>query len=300
MKPILRIYAADMRGVFRNWAAAVIVLGLAVLPSLYAWFNIVASWDPYGQTGGLPVAVANLDQGATLRGHELRLGDEIVRSLKDNRNIGWTFTDPERAIRGVEHGDYYACIVIPEQFSARIATVLSDNPQKAELAYYVNEKINAVSPKITGKGASGIIEQVNRNFIQTANGTIFRIFNEIGVELQTELPTLLTLRDTVFKLEALLPDIERAANTAAEDVRKAQRIVADVQARLPAVEKLAQDGALLADRLAAALDGGANAVSAAGPFVAQNLRLAQTAVDAAAQLAGTLRDGLADPAASSA
>lgn len=202
MKPILRIYAADIHRIATNLAAAVIVLGLILLPSLYAWFNIAASWDPYSQTGGLPVAVANRDQGASLRGKAVNLGNEIVESLRSNRNIGWTFTGEEQAIRGVEHGDYYACIIIPENFSAKIGTVLSDNPQKAELVYYVNEKINAVSPKITGKGASGIIEQVNRNFIQTANGTIFRIFNEIGIELEAGLPTILTLRDAVFKLEA--------------------------------------------------------------------------------------------------
>ncbi|RKN80658.1 YhgE/Pip domain-containing protein [Paenibacillus ginsengarvi] len=296
MKPILRLYASDMRGLFRNWAAAVIVLGLAVLPSLYAWFNIVASWDPYSQTGGLPVAVTNLDQGASLRGRALNLGDEIVSSLKDNRNIGWTFTDKEEAIRGVEHGDYYACIIIPDTFSERIATVLSDVPQKAELVYYVNEKINAVSPKITGKGASGIIEQVNRNFIQTANGTIFRIFNEIGIELQAELPTLLTLRDTVFKLETMTPEIEQAAAVAAGDIRKAEQIVAGVQARLPDVIRLAQMSEQLAEKLSAALDSGSKAIESAGPFVEQNLQLLKTASDAVAQTTGLLRDNKIDPA----
>ncbi|MDF2724778.1 MAG: YhgE/Pip [Paenibacillus sp.] len=296
MKPILRIYAADIRRIATNWAAAVIVLGLIVLPSLYAWFNISASWDPYSQTGGLPVAVANRDQGASIRGKAINLGNEIVESLGSNRNIGWTFIGEEQAIRGVEHGDYYACIIIPESFSAKIATVLSDNPQKAELVYYVNEKINAVSPKITGKGASGIIEQVNRNFIQTANGTIFRIFNEIGIELQAGLPTILTLRDAVFKLEAMLPEIEQAAAAAAEDVRKAEEIVARVQARLPAIVQLAQDSEQLADRLAAVLGSGTKAVEAAGPDVLHNLQLLKMTADAAVQLTELLRDGKADPA----
>lgn len=296
MKPIVRIYAGDLKRIARNWAAAVIVLGLVALPSLYAWFNILASWDPYSQTGGLPVAVVNRDQGASMRGRSLNLGNDIVESLKDNRNIGWTFTGEEQAIRGVEHGDYYACIMIPDNFSAMIATVLSDNPQKAELVYYVNEKINAVSPKITGKGASGIIEQVNRAFIQTANGTIFRIFNEIGIGLQTELPTILTLRDAVFRLEAMLPEIGQALATAVADVRKAEEIVAAVQTRLPVIAQLAKDGEQLADRLAAALGSGSKAVEAAGPDVLHNLQLLKASADAAVQLTGLLRDGNADTA----
>ncbi|GAA3409073.1 YhgE/Pip domain-containing protein [Paenibacillus hodogayensis] len=301
MKPVFNIYAGDMARLGRNWAAAVIVLGLAVLPSLYAWFNIVASWDPYSQTGGLPVAVVNLDQGASFRGTSLNLGNEIVESLRGNTNIGWTFTDEEQAVRGVERGDYYACIIIPGQFSAQLGTILSDNPQKAELIYDVNEKINAVSPKITGKGASGIIEQVSRHFIETANGTIFRIFNEIGIELQNELPTLLKLREIVFKLETLLPDIERAAATAEEDIRKAERIVADIQSRLPAIVKLAKDSEQLAARLADALDSGARAAEAAGPDLLHNLQLLRMTAEAASQMTAALSEGTgtvaADPAA---
>ncbi|WP_311519304.1 YhgE/Pip domain-containing protein [Paenibacillus albidus] len=211
MRPILRIYSDDISRIARNWPAAVIVLGLAVLPSLYAWFNILASWDPYSQTGGLPVAVANLDQGASLRGTAINFGNEIVDSLKENHNIGWTFTDVEQVISGLKQGDYYACIIIPQQFSARIATVLSNEPQKAELVYYVNEKINAVAPKITAKGASGIIEQVDRSFTEAANGVIFRIFNEIGVELQANLPALLALR--VLHIQAGSDDTRNRTGT---------------------------------------------------------------------------------------
>ncbi|PYI53910.1 YhgE/Pip domain-containing protein [Paenibacillus flagellatus] len=296
MKPILRIYFGDLSRIGRNWAAAVIVIGLACLPSLYAWFNIEASWDPYGRTGGLKVAVANNDRGSAIRGTPVRIGNDIVEALRSNPAIGWTFVDEPEAIRGVEHGDYYAAIVIPDNFSDRIATVLSDNPQKAELLYYVNEKINAISPKITGKGASGIIEEVSRNFIKTANGTIFRILNEIGVELEQQLPTIETVRDAVFRLEAMLPDIERAVAIAEEDVRRAEEIVAGVQSRLPVVARLAKDGAELADRLAAVLDRGSDAFAAAGPDVKHSLLLLATTADAAAQIAEALRDNKTDPA----
>ncbi|MEF3308944.1 YhgE/Pip domain-containing protein [Paenibacillus sp. GYB004] len=296
MLPILRIYTADLSRIARNWAAAVIVLGLVCLPSLYAWFNIEASWDPYGQTGGLVVAVTNLDQGAAISGKPVRIGDEIVESLKNNPAIGWVFVKEGKAMRGVQHGDYYASIVIPDDFSAKIGTIVTDNPQKAELVYYVNEKVNAVSPKITGKGASGIIQQVNHQFIKTANGTIFRIMNEIGIELESSRPTIETVRDTLFKLEAMIPEIEKAAAAMTRDVRKAEEIAAGVQSRLPVIAQLAQDGVLLADRLSAVLERGSEAIQAAGPDVGNDLQLLKTTADSAKLLVQSFRDGTASAA----
>jgi len=296
MLPILRIYTADLSRIARNWAAAVIVLGLVCLPSLYAWFNIEASWDPYGQTGGLVVAVTNLDQGAAISGKPVRIGDEIVESLKNNPAIGWVFVNEGKAMRGVQHGDYYASIVIPDDFSAKIGTIVTDNPQKAELVYYVNEKVNAVSPKITGKGASGIIQQVNHQFIKTANGTIFRIMNEIGIELESSRPTIETVRDTLFKLEAMIPEIEKAAAAMTRDVHKAEEIAAGVQSRLPVIAQLAQDGVLLADRLSAVLERGSEAIQAAGPDVGNDLQLLKTTADSAKLLVQSFRDGTASAA----
>ena len=90
----------------------------------------------------------------------------------------------------MERGDYYASITIPKDFSEKIATVLDENPQKPELDYYVNEKVNAIAPKITAKGASGITEEISKNFVKTANGEIFKIFNDLGIDLETNLPSI--------------------------------------------------------------------------------------------------------------
>lgn len=202
MKNIFHIYSADIHRIIRNWAAGVIITGLAILPSLYAWFNIEASWDPYGQTSGVSIAVANLDKGTTLRDQPINLGKEIVESLHQNEKLGWRFTeDSENAIQGVRHGDDYAAIIIPENFSARIGTVLSNEPVKAQILYYTNEKINAISPKVTAKGASGVVEEISKNFIKTANGTIFEIFNTLGIEIENQLPAINKVRNLLFRLE---------------------------------------------------------------------------------------------------
>ena len=104
MKQIWRIYKTDLRNVAKHWAAIVIVVGLMILPSLYAWFNIKASWDPYGNTKEVPIAVSNEDAGSNLRGKDINIGNEIVDSLKKNKNLGWKFVDEKQAIYGVERG----------------------------------------------------------------------------------------------------------------------------------------------------------------------------------------------------
>ncbi|OQD29452.1 YhgE/Pip domain-containing protein [Bacillus toyonensis] len=242
MKQIWRIYKTDLRNVAKYWAAIVIVLGLMILPSLYAWFNIKASWDPYGNTKEVPIAVSNQDAGSNLRGKDINIGDEIVDSLKKNKNLGWKFVDEKQAIYGVERGDYYASITIPKDFSEKIATVLDENPQKPELDYYVNEKVNAIAPKITAKGASGITEEISKNFVKTANGEIFKIFNDLGIDLETNLPSIEKVKDLVFKLEAQFPEMNTLMDKALDDATRAEDVVKVAQKELPVVESVINDG----------------------------------------------------------
>ncbi|WP_259416699.1 YhgE/Pip domain-containing protein [Bacillus toyonensis] len=242
MKQIWRIYKTDLRNVAKHWAAIVIVLGLMILPSLYAWFNIKASWDPYGNTKEVPIAVSNQDAGSNLRGKDINIGKEIVDSLKKNKNLGWKFVDEKQAIYGVERGDYYASITIPKDFSEKIATVLDENPKKPELDYYVNEKVNAIAPKITAKGASGITEEISKNFVKTANGEIFKIFNDLGIDLETNLPSIEKVKDLVFKLEAQFPEMNTLMDKALDDATRAEDLVKVTQKELPVVESVINDG----------------------------------------------------------
>lgn len=104
MKQIWRIYKTDLRNVAKHWAAIVIVVGLMILPSLYAWFNIKASWDPYGNTKEVPIAVSNQDAGSNLRGKDINIGNEIVDSLKKNKNLGWKFVDENKQFTELNAG----------------------------------------------------------------------------------------------------------------------------------------------------------------------------------------------------
>lgn len=295
MRTILSIYKTDLIRIGKNWAAVVVIAGLAFLPSLYAWFNIKASWDPYGNTKGITVAVVNLDKGATMLNKQVSFGDEIVASLRKNKKIGWIFTTEEVALSKVKHGDVYASIAIPDDFSQHIATVLTSDPVKAEIDYYVNEKINAIAPKITSSGAAGIIEEVSANFVKTASETIFRMFNEIGVELTEQLPVIEKMKSLVFRLEAVFPELNQAVDTAARDVDKATAIVQEAEQNLPAAKEIIATGEQLSALAGDVLGRSREVLAAASPFIKQDIGWIHQTALSVEQVTALLQDAAAKP-----
>ncbi|WP_306419018.1 YhgE/Pip domain-containing protein [Paucisalibacillus globulus] len=242
MKVSFNIFLRDIKNIGTNWVALILIGGLILLPSLYAWFNIAASWDPYSQTEQIPIGIVNEDEGAIVREQEIHVGDELIETLKDNKSMGWQFVNRNEAMERLEYGDYYAVIVIPKNFSESLGTVITDNPEKAKVEYYVNEKINAIAPKITDKGASVIVDQVTRKFTVTVNGVIFEKFNEIGIELGENLPDIKKFEDYLFTLEEKLPEIHRMLNETINDANRADEMIRQAQDFIPEAEDAAAKG----------------------------------------------------------
>ena len=242
MRNAWKIFTSDIKGIGRNWMAAILIGGLIFLPSLYAWLNIIASWDPYSQTSQLPVAIVNEDAGASVRGEPIDIGEQLVETLKKNQDMGWNFTNREQAMEKVEYGDYFAVIIIPEDFSEKLASVITDIPQKAEMDYFVNEKINSIAPKITEKGASVIMDQMSRQFVSTVNGVIFTFFNDIGIEIENDLPDIQKFEQYIFDLEKNLPTINTLLNESLTDTKSAQKILRQAQNLIPDVQRVTADG----------------------------------------------------------
>lgn len=169
MKIIWGIFKRDMCHATRNVIAVIVSMGLVVVPALYAWFNIAASWDPYGNTKALKVAVANNDKGykSDLIPVRVNVGETIISTLHANDQLDWQFVKRDKAIDGVESGEYYAAIVIPKGFSADMMTLFSPDIKHAQLKYYLNEKINPIAPHITDQGATTVVNTIDKTFAKT-------------------------------------------------------------------------------------------------------------------------------------
>lgn len=177
MKNIIKVFLNDCKHIGRNVVALVVVMGLAVLPSLYAWFNILSNWDPYGpeSTSNIKVAVAYDDTGINISGMDINISSNIVEALKTNDTIGWVFTDStDEAIEGVWSSDYYAALIMPADFSKDMVSFLADNMTHPEIIYYTNQKKNAIAPKITDKAKTAVQQQVNATFISTLTEAIMK------------------------------------------------------------------------------------------------------------------------------
>ncbi|MEQ6355829.1 YhgE/Pip domain-containing protein [Lysinibacillus sp. M3] len=242
IRNIFQIYKSDIHNILTNWVVAVIIGGLIFLPSLYAWLNIYASMDPYAHTANMKIAVVNEDTGANVRGEDINVGNEVVDNLSTNQNFTWEFTSHEQAINDLKNGDYFAVIVVPNDFSQKLTSILSNVPTKAHIDYYVNEKINPIAPKITSKGASGLTQQVTNEFISTVSGTLFSIFNTVGVEMEREIPDFRKFENYIFTIEQHLPDIETYLAQAAKGGKEAETLLNHTITQVPEVEKLTNDG----------------------------------------------------------
>lgn len=185
MKNIFRIFRADVKGLLKNFLALVIAVGLCALPALYAWFNIYANWDPYANTGNIRIAVASLDKGWTNKdGDKLNMGQNVIDNLKESDSIGWVFLDTEKeALDGVYSGDYYAAVVIDEDFTYSMYNAIADNFTNPKITYYENQKKNAVASKITDTAVSTLQTSINEQFIKAVTETVFQTTNGISDEL---------------------------------------------------------------------------------------------------------------------
>ena len=186
MKNIWKIFTGDLKKLVKQPFALVIIIGLCVIPSLYAWFNIFANCDPYANTGGIPVAVVSLDKDYTRKdGSVVNMGESVLESLHSNTSVKWIFLDTEEEAReGVEAGKYYAAIVITDKFTYSMYNVFSDDFENPSLIYYQNQKSNAIATKITDTVAGTLQNTINETFIKVAATTIFEEGNSVSDQMQ--------------------------------------------------------------------------------------------------------------------
>lgn len=186
MKNIWKIFTGDLKKLVKQPFALVIIIGLCVIPSLYAWFNIFANWDPYANTGGIPVAVVSLDKDYTRKdGSVVNMGESVLENLHSNTSVKWIFLDTEEeAQEGVEAGKYYAAIVITDKFTYSMYNVFSDDFENPSLIYYQNQKSNAIATKITDTVAGTLQNTINETFIKVAATTIFEEGNSVSDQMQ--------------------------------------------------------------------------------------------------------------------
>ncbi|MFF5624882.1 YhgE/Pip family protein [Microbacterium sp. NPDC012755] len=253
----LSVFRRDVRRIARVSKAWIIIVGVIVTPSLYAWFNIIAFWDPYSNTQNVSVAIVNQDEGATsdLTGH-IDVGGELVGQLKENDQLGWEFVDEDEAMDAVRSGKSYAAIIIPADFSRDFVSITTGDFHRPALQYFVNEKANAIAPKITDVGASTLDTQINSTFVSVVAEAVTEQLKNAGGDAEARLGdardgTVAALDDAVGKVDTArqritelqtgLTGAQSGIDSAAVALRDVDKTLGEVQSAVAQAQKIAAE-----------------------------------------------------------
>ncbi len=305
MRNIWRLFVGDLKRMGSNVVTVIIVLGLVALPSIFSWYNIIACWNVFNNTGNLTVAVANSDEGyqSDLVPIRVNIGDQVVSALRANDQMKWEFTDEEDAIDGAKSGKYYAAVVIPESFSRDMMTFYTGDAQHASIVYYTNEKKNAIAPKVTDQGADQISTQVNRVFAETlseaalgissslmdyldsadASGAIAKLGDRVG-----------SVGEQMTQASQVLRTYSQVMGTAGALVEDSGDLIAQARASAGDVASEAGEAKNAAGTVTDALDDAAGALSSAIEQSSAGYGAVADSVDAAFDSAGALASDSAD------
>ena len=251
MKNIWRLFTGDLKRLGHNVITVIIVLGLVAIPSLFSWYNLIACWNVFDNTGNLTVAVANSDEGykSDLVPLEINVGEQVVSALRANDQLKWTITDEEDAIDGARSGRYYAAVVIPSSFSRDMMTFYSDDVEHAKITYYTNEKKNAIAPKVTDQGADGVSAQVNTVFAET--------LSEVALGIASTLADYAENSDMGGRIGELAVHIDEVGST----MDKASSVLTMYSSVLGSAQSLVDDSAALLGQVKNEADGVKGSVS---------------------------------------
>ena len=275
MRDIWHLFVDDVRRLTGNVVSVIIVIGLVAIPSLFAWFNIAASWDPFGNMGAMRFAVANDDEGyqSDLIPVRVSIGAEVVDQLRADSQLDWTFTTRQDAIEGTKSGEYYAALVIPKDFSATMMTFFTEDAHHAVIEYYSNEKKNAVAPNLTGAGADEVAAQVIEMFAETLTGTALDIAAALVRQLDRP-----EARNAMDDFQANIADFAAQLNDTADSL-------ATYRALTDTAQSLLESSSALVGQTATAIDDDAEPLGDARQAV-------RDTADALSAAAGTVPDAL--------
>ena len=262
MRNIWTVFKTDIRTLSKCFFACVVVVAIALLPSLYAWLNIYSNWDPYGNTGGISIAVASLDRGYTDNGEYVNKGRDVLEDLKTATSINWVIVDTEEAAKGgVESGDYYAAVVIDKQFSRNMFRMLTDWTGKPAITYYENAKKNAVATKITDTAVETLKRSISENYLEVVIGGIMEQSNLLAADLTADDPeaavkgVLYQAQDLLHACGRMMDAFEAAGGSGVSESSAAalEAAVANINKNLPDGAQLQQTAAEIQLQLNTAL-----------------------------------------------
>lgn len=174
----------ELKALIKSPKIWVTMIGVALIPALYNLSFLGSMWDPYGNVDNLPVAVVNQDESSTLNDQTLSIGDNMVDSMSKNKDLDYHFVSAEKAEEGLENGDYYMVITLPEDLSKKAASLLTDDPEKLTINYQTTAGRSFIASKMSESAMTKLKDTVSENITETYTKAVFKIMSSLQDGLQ--------------------------------------------------------------------------------------------------------------------
>lgn len=237
IKSVFLVFTHDLKTITKSISVIIIITGLCLLPSLYAWINIYACWDPYSNTGNLPIAIVNKDQGTVFNGKVVNVGNSVIEQLKTNKSIGWNFVDEWQGNYGLNEGKYYALIELPDNFSARLVTLTTATPQKPAIVYRVNEKLNSIATKIADAAKNKLVNSIKTNFVKTVTEETITTLKSETTSANLKTSQISEVKGVFTQVKSDITKLKNYIGQANTDSKNFQRYLNECTASLPKVNE---------------------------------------------------------------
>ena len=306
MRNIWTVFKTDVKTLSKCFFACAVVVAIAVLPSLYAWLNIYSNWDPYGNTGGISIALVSLDKGYTDEdGVFTNKGQDVVDDLREATSIDWVIVDSEKQAKdGVYAGDYYAAVVIDKDFTYKMYHMLTEWTGKPSITYYENAKKNAVATKITDTAVESLKRTISENYLEVVIGRVMTQANLLAADLTEDDPEAAVkglfyqVQDLLAGCRATMDAFDAAKNSSTIDIDsgKLSQIIQNINSSLPDTGKIQETVAQIDRAIYTALEKVQRALDQFQQAIADGGSLddARKAIEAAADTMGQMGDKLTE------
>ena len=174
------MFKSEWKNILSTPKGIAAILAIMVLPIVYTGLFLWAFWDPYSNLNALPVAIVNDDVAHSFEGETLHLGDDLVEKLIESETFHFEEVSSEQAQAGLNKGDYYLIIEIPQTFSEHATTLLDDTPQKLTINYIANEGQNFLGGQIGETAVNKIRDEVNEQVARTYAEQLFNAIVQLG------------------------------------------------------------------------------------------------------------------------
>lgn len=173
----------EWKAILKKPTFIIVMLGVSLIPALYNVIFLSSMWDPYGKVSNLPVAVVNQDKAVAASGKTLSIGDDVVSSLKENKNLDFHFVSKEDAQNGLKKGDYYMVVTLPSGLSERAASVLSGEPKQMKIDYQISSGRSFIAGKMSDSAMASLKQTVAQNVTDTYTSALFKNMGDLKTGL---------------------------------------------------------------------------------------------------------------------